>query len=570
MCAPDGLRDADQVPITVLAEGTSVKGYRMQFLAAGGMSVAYRARRNADGRTYFAKEVSLQVPASVMALTQEKTLLERLHHPAIVKVFELFEWEGYLYLITEFVEGGNLQEQVSPFADIFLPVSEVVGWAVQLCEIFEYLHSQNPPVIYRDLKPKNVLRTPEGRLYLVDFGIARAFKEGKEQDTRLLGSVLTASPEHYGGQTDMRSDLYTLGATVHYLLSNGQGARSSPFDFPPLSSLRPDVPAELEAIVRRCLERAPEQRFQSALELKRALLGEALPAPALAPAPAPVGPPVAVASSRPSWLPAALGLAAGILLTLALTGRRQATVVAPGPAPTVVAASSPVALVKPPTPAAVVTPSPLPVPVEKTPAPTPLAVSLPPPRPTPTPAPAPAPAPVVVPQLPSDPYPQRTAAVSASSDSAEQILEQLGRPWESAWNPRRWGLHRQDWLDGPNGLWRCRVPEGFSVGGDPGEWVLVHWKRQSSGIIRIRTLEGQSCDLQQLIQARRLQAGANLVEGSGPSLTYQIEGKRRELEEVLWTQSQPAWTVSLAATGWRNQRQELHQELLTLAEQIGR
>ena len=194
--APDGTR-MQEAPVMVLPEGTLVRGLRLSYLASGGMSVAYKAQRS-DGRWMFVKEVPQNHSQSVISLTQEKALLERLRHPGIVHVHDLFVWRDHLYLVQDFIEGGNLEQQISPFPDIFLNESVVRDWALQLCHIFEYLHRQQPPIIYRDLKPKNVLRDTAGKLYLVDFGIARAYKEGKEQDTRLLGSVLTASPEHYG------------------------------------------------------------------------------------------------------------------------------------------------------------------------------------------------------------------------------------------------------------------------------------------------------------------------------------------------------------------------------------
>ncbi len=150
----------------------------------------------------------------------------------------------------------------------------VLDWALQLCDIFAYLHGLQPPVIYRDLKPKNVIKTPEGRLILVDFGIARVLKDYKSRDTEPMGSALTASPEHYGmAQTDRRSDIYTLGATLHFLLSNGRGP-DEPFRFKPIRKVNPKISENFEKVLLKALNTQPEERFQSIEEMAESLRGE--------------------------------------------------------------------------------------------------------------------------------------------------------------------------------------------------------------------------------------------------------------------------------------------------------
>jgi len=129
----------------------------------------------------------------------------------------------------EFIEGKNLDNSIPTDRNEFLEEKEAFIWTWQLYEIFEYLHSQKPPIIYRDLKPQNVIKDLDGRIRLVDFGIARTYKAHKSTDTEAMGTALTASPEHYGGcQTDERSDIYTIGATVHYLLTGGKSPRRGP------------------------------------------------------------------------------------------------------------------------------------------------------------------------------------------------------------------------------------------------------------------------------------------------------------------------------------------------------
>lgn len=266
-----------RVPVSVstrhvpLAPGSLVRGYTLHFLGAGGMSVVYRGEK--DGQSYVLKEVAGDQSQQVLAITQERALLERLKHPGIVGFEGLFEEDGYYYLVLEYIDGRPLSEVPRP------DEARLRQWAIQLCDIFAYLHRQNPPIIYRDLKPENVI-LQDDRLRLIDFGIARLHKGSKTTDTESLGSVITASPEHYGGsQTDVRSDIYTLGATLYHLLcQDGQCQHPAPFVFPPIRQQNPAVSAELEVILAKCLAFKPEDRYQSMSALRQALVGPAQPA----------------------------------------------------------------------------------------------------------------------------------------------------------------------------------------------------------------------------------------------------------------------------------------------------
>ena len=529
----------------------------MFYLAAGGMSVAYKAQRP-NGSWVFVKEVPTSQSQSVMSLTQEKALLERLRHPGIVQVHDLFEWREHLYLVQDFIEGGNLEQQVSPFPDIYLSEAVVRSWALQLCDIFEYLHSQQPPIIYRDLKPKNVLRDTAGKLYLVDFGIARAYKQGKEQDTRLLGSVLTASPEHYGGQTDQRSDLYTLGATLHYLLTNGQGERVSPFDFPPVRALNREVSAEFEGVIQRCLERLPDRRYQSVTELRRALSGQpAGPVPIPEPVPAPAVQVEAVGGTR-SWPGLVAGLCLGVGLTLLLTRPKPPVpAVSPSPSPS----STPLAHVPPasitpellysPRPVVVTTTAPVVAPPPLVPNPPPLQP--PPPIAVVTPRLSPQPAyPVSTPRLPDPPpVPQPTLRPIG-------VLTQLGLPWAGMEEMRDLplgSLRRVETMEGPQGLFRISVPHGFRVLGTPDDFLLIHLDRGNTRVIRFHTVVGAYLDPLQLSEARGRQLAGQVVE-SRPltmfgkpvkGLVFNLPRRRSRLEEVIWSQPGPDWTLAVAA-----------------------
>ncbi|MCK5845623.1 MAG: serine/threonine protein kinase, partial [Victivallales bacterium] len=244
---------------TAFPDGTKVRGYTLSFLATGGMSVVYKGEK--DGKTYAVKEVQASNTREVPSLVSEKNLLERLEHPGILQYETFFNEVGYYFLITEYVPGHPLSE----IRDGEQPTdpATIVDWGLQLCDIFSYLHRQNPPVIYRDLKSENILLSGD-RVKLIDFGIARVHKGSRQKDTELMGSPATASPEHYGGaETDARSDIYTLGATLYELLSGGRRLQIGAFQFAPIRQLRPDVSPELEAVLAKALEFKPERRFQS-------------------------------------------------------------------------------------------------------------------------------------------------------------------------------------------------------------------------------------------------------------------------------------------------------------------
>ncbi len=207
---------------------------------------------------------------------REALLLARLHHPAIPKLYDYFFEDGYWYLVMEYVPGPTLAAYIGQHAPL-LPL-EAINYAMQLCDVLNYLHRQVPPVIYRDLKPSNSIITPEGRLVLVDFGIARYFKEGQINDTTDFGSPGYASPEQYegSGQTDARSDLFSLGIILYEMLCGHRPARKGANRdmFEPLQQLNPALSTALCGLVTVAIRSEQIYRFQTAhafyLALKRA------------------------------------------------------------------------------------------------------------------------------------------------------------------------------------------------------------------------------------------------------------------------------------------------------------
>lgn len=312
---------------TCLVDGSLVGKYTVEYLASGGMSVVYKGRWH--DKEFVLKEVKASDTIEVPSLMSEKALLERLDHPGVISYHELINHDGYYYLVVEFVDGEPLSEWID--SPRVATIEEVLDWGIQLSEIFAYLHACSPPVIYRDLKPGNVL-LKEGKIKLIDFGIARLHKGGKHKDTALFGSMLTASPEHYGkSETDSRSDIYTLGMTLYVLLTGGQKTQKNSFEVVPVKETRPDTPDEVNDIISKAIELEPEDRYQTMEEFRAALLVAAgRPVTQLINShhqTMPFGPPpTADENPKTSWLPLVLAAVAVVLtLGLAFMGHKSGT-----------------------------------------------------------------------------------------------------------------------------------------------------------------------------------------------------------------------------------------------------
>jgi len=195
---------------------------------------------------------------------REVQLIAKLNHPHIPRVYDFFEEWGTFYYVMDFVEGHTLLEVLEQHGGR-IPEDRVLEWLPSICAALNYLHAQKPqPIVFRDIKPENLMLLADGSLRLIDFGIARRFDPAKRRDTVAVGTVGYLSPEHANGQTDPRSDLFSLGATLHHLLSGRDPQKSKkPFDFPPI----PDLSEALQAMLSRMLALSPEQRYQSVAEL---------------------------------------------------------------------------------------------------------------------------------------------------------------------------------------------------------------------------------------------------------------------------------------------------------------
>ncbi len=246
----------------------------------GGMGAVYQALDTRIGNRRVAiKEMSQghlsdqELAHAAERFQLEANMLGSLQHPNLPRVYDSFNTQGRWYLVMEYLDGKSLLQILRENDGRPIPIAQAVAYALQLCDVLAYLHQQRPPIIFRDLKPSNVMVTETGHIYLIDFGIARLFKEGQQQDTALLGSLGYAPPEQHGiAQTNQRSDLYALGATLHFCLTGKDPFSSGyQFAFPSVREYNPQVPVELNQLIQRLLAMDEQQRPTSALTVHHEL-----------------------------------------------------------------------------------------------------------------------------------------------------------------------------------------------------------------------------------------------------------------------------------------------------------
>ncbi|HEY1352656.1 MAG TPA: protein kinase [Ktedonobacteraceae bacterium] len=265
----------DRLPVNHLLK----QRYRVLMqVGRGGFGAVYKAADLLFGNRLVAiKEMSQQnlTPHELAEATDtfkhEAMLLSSLTHPNLPRIYEQFSEDGRWYLVMDFIEGETLEEYMLKVVGGKLAVDKVLSLAIQVCTVLEYLHHRQPPVIFRDLKPANIMLTPLGHIYLIDFGIARHFTPGKSRDTSALGSTGYAAPEQYGkAQTTPRADIYALGATLHELLS-GLNPADAPFSFAPLRLPHHPGNSELEQLIVRLVELEVNKRPANVAQVRQIL-----------------------------------------------------------------------------------------------------------------------------------------------------------------------------------------------------------------------------------------------------------------------------------------------------------
>ena len=240
----------------------------------GGMSVVYLAMNEKANKQWAVKEVRKDgikdFEIVKQGLVAETDILKKLNHPNLPSIVDVIDTNESFIIIMDYIQGNSLNKALDEFGA--QPQEHVISWAKQLCDVLGYLHSRNPAIIYRDMKPANVMLKPDGNVTLIDFGTAREFKEKNLADTTCLGTVGYAAPEQFGGmgQTDARTDIYCLGATLYHLVT-GKNPCEPPYEIKPIREINPSLSSGLERIILKCTQRDPNDRYQSAAELMYAL-----------------------------------------------------------------------------------------------------------------------------------------------------------------------------------------------------------------------------------------------------------------------------------------------------------
>ena len=245
----------------------------LNVIGKGGMSVVYLAMNERANKQWAIKEIRKDGVQNYEVVRQgliaETNLLKRLSHPNLPSIVDVIDDKDTFLIVMDYIEGIPLSQVLEEGKQ---PQEKVVDWALQLCSVLQYLHSQDNPIIYRDMKPSNVMLKPDGSVMLIDFGTARTFKHNRIEDTTCLGTVGYAAPEQFGGrgQTDARTDIYCLGATLYHLVT-GQNPSEPPYEMYPITEWDSTLSTGLESIIWQCTQQNPDDRFQNCEELKFAL-----------------------------------------------------------------------------------------------------------------------------------------------------------------------------------------------------------------------------------------------------------------------------------------------------------
>ena len=243
-------------------------------IGQGGMSVVYLAMNEKANKQWAVKEVRKDgikdFEVVKQGLITETDILKKLNHPNLPSIIDVIDSDDSFLIIMDYIQGNTLNKALEEYGA--QPQEHVITWAKQLCDVLGYLHTRNPAIIYRDMKPSNVMLKPDGNVTLIDFGTAREYKEKNLADTTCLGTVGYAAPEQFGGmgQTDARTDIYCLGATLYHLVT-GMNPCEPPYEIKPIREVNPSLSGGLERIIQKCTQRDPNDRYQSAAELMYAL-----------------------------------------------------------------------------------------------------------------------------------------------------------------------------------------------------------------------------------------------------------------------------------------------------------
>jgi serine/threonine protein kinase len=278
--------EEDHEPSQQLQAGTTlVKRYLIQgVLGIGGMGAVYSARDmhfpNVT-KLVAVKEMVNRALDPVVRNTivrnfeREANLLASLSHRAIPRIYDYFTVKERSYLVLEFIDGQDLEALINN-TNAFISEEQVVRWAVELCDVLSYLHGHKPEtIIFRDMKPSNIMINSHGHAILIDFGIAKHFEP--QQKGTMIGTEGYSPPEQYRGEASPLADIYALGATLHHVITRRDPRLEPPFSFGerPVRQINPNVSPQLEGTIEKALQYNPEDRFQNAEEMRKAMIGVA-------------------------------------------------------------------------------------------------------------------------------------------------------------------------------------------------------------------------------------------------------------------------------------------------------
>ncbi|SDB40023.1 serine/threonine protein kinase [Pseudobutyrivibrio sp. YE44] len=239
-------------------------------IGQGGMSIVYLAMNERANKQWAIKEIRKDAMANsditMQSLRNEIEMLKNLSHPNLPSIVDIIDYNDALLIVMDYVEGNTLSKAVNELGA--QPQEYVIEWAKQLCNVLGYLHSQNPPIIYRDLKPGNIMLKPDGTIVLIDFGTARQYKAENTEDTTCLGTRGYAAPEQFGGQgqTDARTDIYCLGTTMYHLVT-GKNPSEPPYEIYPIRYWNGALSQGFEQIILKCTQLDPAKRYQNCAQV---------------------------------------------------------------------------------------------------------------------------------------------------------------------------------------------------------------------------------------------------------------------------------------------------------------
>ncbi len=250
-----------------------MKRYRIiEQIGEGGFGVVYKARDRKRGRIVAIKQITLaalstrEIIDATDSYNRETTILPGLEHNNLPRIYDHFTDPEHWYIVMQYIEGQTLEEMLAKEKDGRLPLEKVLKIGTELCEVLAYLHAQRPPIIFRDVKPGNIMVTRSGHVYLIDFGIARKYRPEQKRDTGALGSPGYAAPEQYGSaQSTARTDIYGLGATLQTMLTGKEPTEGADI------KTETKLPAELKILISRMLEQSAYQRPSSMLSVEEGL-----------------------------------------------------------------------------------------------------------------------------------------------------------------------------------------------------------------------------------------------------------------------------------------------------------